>query len=297
MRIHQIVAIHSKPGFLAMFFKSCDISSDSNGTECSRVDWFVEYESPSAVISFSWASKSSSVIWFKPEMDLSMRGVCVSLESLEKPILRINEHSKTNQPPPPQNVTWHFDLKKTFLAHIKTTFTRTLFPSFFLSPCSVLFAFFARILLAHRFWQHPRSQCHSSCKSQNESVAPKKICAAHQMIALCSSIWNINMNFILFPSLYECCCRITAIAWPCCIPLISFLSRFSWRKSVQKPNYVGYKGLPFPHQYMSHRGGALEFIENTMPGFRYSGNVLKSDILELDVMVSYVVLMCTIALS
>ena len=25
-------------------------------------------------------------------------------------------------------------------------------------------------------------------------------------------------------------------------------------------------GLPFPHMLMSHRGGSLEYVENTMPG-------------------------------
>lgn len=26
------------------------------------------------------------------------------------------------------------------------------------------------------------------------------------------------------------------------------------------------EGLPFPHQLMSHRGGSLEYVENTLPG-------------------------------
>ncbi|KAJ3081738.1 Lysophospholipase D gdpd1 [Quaeritorhiza haematococci] len=42
------------------------------------------------------------------------------------------------------------------------------------------------------------------------------------------------------------------------------------------------RGLKFPHALMSHRGGSLEFVENTLPGFRYSANVLKADLLELD---------------
>ncbi|KAJ3015859.1 Lysophospholipase D gdpd1 [Thoreauomyces humboldtii] len=33
---------------------------------------------------------------------------------------------------------------------------------------------------------------------------------------------------------------------------------------------------------MSHRGGSLEHVENTLPAFRYSANVLKVDLLELD---------------
>ena len=43
------------------------------------------------------------------------------------------------------------------------------------------------------------------------------------------------------------------------------------------------KGLSFPHALMSHRGGAREFVENTLPGFRYSANRLNADLLELDV--------------
>ncbi|KAJ3115620.1 Lysophospholipase D gdpd1 [Phlyctochytrium bullatum] len=43
------------------------------------------------------------------------------------------------------------------------------------------------------------------------------------------------------------------------------------------------KKIQFPHALMSHRGGSLEFVENTLPGFRYSANVLKVDLLELDV--------------
>jgi glycerophosphoryl diester phosphodiesterase len=41
-------------------------------------------------------------------------------------------------------------------------------------------------------------------------------------------------------------------------------------------------GLPFAHALMSHRGGSLEFVENTLPAFRYSTN-LNVDILEMDV--------------
>jgi glycerophosphoryl diester phosphodiesterase len=41
-------------------------------------------------------------------------------------------------------------------------------------------------------------------------------------------------------------------------------------------------GLAFAHALMSHRGGSLEFVENTLPAFRYSGNVLRADLLELD---------------
>ncbi|KAI9357248.1 PLC-like phosphodiesterase, partial [Zopfochytrium polystomum] len=41
--------------------------------------------------------------------------------------------------------------------------------------------------------------------------------------------------------------------------------------------------LRFPHALMSHRGGSLELIENTLPAFRRSANVLKVDLLELDV--------------
>ncbi|KAJ3150580.1 Lysophospholipase D gdpd1 [Geranomyces variabilis] len=41
-------------------------------------------------------------------------------------------------------------------------------------------------------------------------------------------------------------------------------------------------GLPFKHALMSHRGGSLEHVENTLPAFRYSANVLKADLLELD---------------
>jgi Glycerophosphoryl diester phosphodiesterase family len=40
--------------------------------------------------------------------------------------------------------------------------------------------------------------------------------------------------------------------------------------------------LPFTTQLMSHRGGAFEFVENTLPGFKYSAK-LGVDILELDV--------------
>ncbi len=42
-------------------------------------------------------------------------------------------------------------------------------------------------------------------------------------------------------------------------------------------------GLPFRHKLMSHRGGSREYVENTMPAFRYSANVLSVDLLELDV--------------
>ncbi|KAJ3417449.1 hypothetical protein HDV05_003313 [Chytridiales sp. JEL 0842] len=41
--------------------------------------------------------------------------------------------------------------------------------------------------------------------------------------------------------------------------------------------------LQFPHALMSHRGGSLERVENTLPAFRFSANVLKVDLLELDV--------------
>ncbi|KAJ3269711.1 hypothetical protein HDV01_001101 [Terramyces sp. JEL0728] len=41
-------------------------------------------------------------------------------------------------------------------------------------------------------------------------------------------------------------------------------------------------GLPFPHTYMSHRGGSREWVENTLPGFRYSASI-NADILEMDV--------------
>eukprot|EP00842_Homolaphlyctis_polyrhiza_P000520 jgi/Hompol1/1469/HPOL_000345-RA len=34
---------------------------------------------------------------------------------------------------------------------------------------------------------------------------------------------------------------------------------------------------------MSHRGGSLEHVENTLPGFRFSAQVLKADLLEMDV--------------
>ncbi|KAL2920134.1 Lysophospholipase D gdpd1 [Polyrhizophydium stewartii] len=44
-----------------------------------------------------------------------------------------------------------------------------------------------------------------------------------------------------------------------------------------------HRGLPFRHALMSHRGGSLEHVENTMPGFRFSANELKDDLLELDV--------------
>ncbi|KAL2920133.1 Lysophospholipase D gdpd1 [Polyrhizophydium stewartii] len=46
---------------------------------------------------------------------------------------------------------------------------------------------------------------------------------------------------------------------------------------------LGTRGLPFRHALMSHRGGSLEHVENTMPGFRFSANELKADLLELDV--------------
>lgn len=39
-------------------------------------------------------------------------------------------------------------------------------------------------------------------------------------------------------------------------------------------------GLPFPHTYMSHRGGSREWVENTLPGFRYSASI-NADILGL----------------
>ncbi|KAJ3323283.1 hypothetical protein HDV06_002051 [Boothiomyces sp. JEL0866] len=47
-------------------------------------------------------------------------------------------------------------------------------------------------------------------------------------------------------------------------------------KKITKMN----SGLPFPHTYMSHRGGSREWVENTMPGFRYSASI-KADILDL----------------
>jgi glycerophosphoryl diester phosphodiesterase len=34
---------------------------------------------------------------------------------------------------------------------------------------------------------------------------------------------------------------------------------------------------------MSHRGGSLEYVENTLPAFIYSSKVLKVEMLELDV--------------
>ncbi|KAJ3179437.1 Lysophospholipase D gdpd1 [Gaertneriomyces sp. JEL0708] len=41
-------------------------------------------------------------------------------------------------------------------------------------------------------------------------------------------------------------------------------------------------GLAFRHALMAHRGGSLEWVENTMPAFRYSAKTLKVDLLELD---------------
>lgn len=41
-------------------------------------------------------------------------------------------------------------------------------------------------------------------------------------------------------------------------------------------------GLPFKHQLMSHRGGSGEYVENSMPAFRYSASI-RADLLELDV--------------
>ncbi|KAH6559821.1 hypothetical protein BASA62_000298, partial [Batrachochytrium salamandrivorans] len=41
-------------------------------------------------------------------------------------------------------------------------------------------------------------------------------------------------------------------------------------------------GLPFHHALMSHRGGSLEHVENTLPAFRHSAG-LKVDLMELDV--------------
>ncbi|KAJ3216793.1 Lysophospholipase D gdpd1 [Dinochytrium kinnereticum] len=38
------------------------------------------------------------------------------------------------------------------------------------------------------------------------------------------------------------------------------------------------KRITFPHALMSHRGGSLEHIENTLPGFRYSAHKLKMDV-------------------
>ncbi|TPX58192.1 hypothetical protein PhCBS80983_g03311 [Powellomyces hirtus] len=48
--------------------------------------------------------------------------------------------------------------------------------------------------------------------------------------------------------------------------------------SIQKS-----RGLRFKYRLMSHRGGSLEHVENTLPGFRYSAKVLRVDLLELDV--------------
>ncbi|TPX58644.1 hypothetical protein SpCBS45565_g07938 [Spizellomyces sp. 'palustris'] len=41
-------------------------------------------------------------------------------------------------------------------------------------------------------------------------------------------------------------------------------------------------GLAFRYALMSHRGGSLERVENTLPAFRYSAKELKADLLELD---------------
>ncbi|EGF81181.1 hypothetical protein BATDEDRAFT_36815 [Batrachochytrium dendrobatidis JAM81] len=48
--------------------------------------------------------------------------------------------------------------------------------------------------------------------------------------------------------------------------------------SVSRP----FLGLPFRHRLMSHRGGSLEHVENTMPAFRYSAKI-QADMMELDV--------------
>lgn len=40
--------------------------------------------------------------------------------------------------------------------------------------------------------------------------------------------------------------------------------------------------LPFSHALMAHRGGSLEYVENTMPAFRHAANVVQADLLELD---------------
>ncbi|KAI9203321.1 PLC-like phosphodiesterase [Polychytrium aggregatum] len=42
-------------------------------------------------------------------------------------------------------------------------------------------------------------------------------------------------------------------------------------------------GLLFAHDLMSHRGGSLERVENTLAAFRYSAQQLKVPLLELDV--------------
>ena len=39
--------------------------------------------------------------------------------------------------------------------------------------------------------------------------------------------------------------------------------------------------LPFTHALMAHRGGSLEFVENTLPAFRHAAS-LEADILEMD---------------
>ncbi|KAJ3173882.1 Lysophospholipase D gdpd1 [Geranomyces variabilis] len=53
-------------------------------------------------------------------------------------------------------------------------------------------------------------------------------------------------------------------------------------RQPQKQQLQRSPGLPFNHALMSHRGGSLEHVENTLPAFRYSANVLKADLLELD---------------
>jgi hypothetical protein len=50
----------------------------------------------------------------------------------------------------------------------------------------------------------------------------------------------------------------------------------------KKQDRIYKNGLPFPHQLMSHRGGSREYVENTMPAFRYSAGI-QVDLLEMDV--------------
>ncbi|KAJ1562329.1 Lysophospholipase D gdpd1 [Cladochytrium tenue] len=45
----------------------------------------------------------------------------------------------------------------------------------------------------------------------------------------------------------------------------------------------GLARLLFPHALMSHRGGSLERVENTLPAFRRSARELRVDLLEMDV--------------
>ncbi|KAJ3103101.1 ATP-dependent RNA helicase [Phlyctochytrium planicorne] len=55
-----------------------------------------------------------------------------------------------------------------------------------------------------------------------------------------------------------------------------------WGDMIRSGKNITRKRISFPHALMSHRGGSLEFVENTLPGFRYSARTLKVDLLELE---------------